>query len=255
MGRGGVSVHSKVGGGGWRGPSDPLWSPPHPLPCAAGGQVLQLPAVREEDAGRFTCEAANAAGQDRLHYQLEVLSEYGAGAGARSRRRHGQHRNSLLPATPAIHGGTEDLAEEVTATINGTVQFKCEATGHPVPTVSWLWNNIPIAVSPRHQLLEGGTVLQVSVPLGRVALPGQDTGDAGWRGWGTFPYPRRLPWSSHGSPSSSLARGSPQCGSASPLQVPAVEVGDAGSYTCMAENPAGSAEKHFALTVQGKVSQ
>ncbi|KAK4811634.1 hypothetical protein QYF61_022727 [Mycteria americana] len=86
----------------------------------------------------------------------------------------------------------EDLAEEVTATINGTVHFKCEAAGHPVPTVTWLWNNVPVAVSPRHRLLEGGTVLQVA----------------------------------------------------------AVEAGDAGSYTCVAENPAGSAEKHFALAVQ-----
>ncbi|XP_029816435.1 hemicentin-2 [Manacus vitellinus] len=33
-------------------------------------------------------------------------------------------------------------------------------------------------------------------------------------------------------------------------RVAAVEVGDTGRYTCVAENPAGSAEKHFALTVQ-----
>lgn len=33
-----------------------------------------------------------------------------------------------------------------------------------------------------------------------------------------------------------------------------VEAGDTGSYTCMAENPAGSAEKHFALAVHGKAS-
>lgn len=82
------------------------------------------------------------------------------------------------------------------ATINGTVHFKCEATGHPVPVVSWLWNDVPIVVSPRHQLLEGGTVLQVGVPLSRVAVPGGDMGDTGWRGWGTLPSPRRrLPWS------------------------------------------------------------
>lgn len=67
-------------------PPMPLQSLPHPLPCAAGGRVLQLPAVQEEDAGRYTCEAANAAGQDRLHYELEVLSEYGTGAGSGWRR-------------------------------------------------------------------------------------------------------------------------------------------------------------------------
>lgn len=38
--------------------------------------MLQLQAVQEGDRGRYTCEAANAAGRDRLHYELEVLSEY-----------------------------------------------------------------------------------------------------------------------------------------------------------------------------------
>lgn len=69
--------------------------------------------------------------------------------------------------------------EEVTATINGTVRFECEATGHPEPTVSWLWNDLPIEAGPRHQLLEGGTVLQVGVPLSRWLCRGEtvDGGD------------------------------------------------------------------------------
>ncbi|XP_009950773.1 PREDICTED: LOW QUALITY PROTEIN: hemicentin-2, partial [Leptosomus discolor] len=142
----------------WYKDGEPL-SPGPGVLMLLGGRGLQLPAVREEDAGRYPCEAPNAAGQDRLHYELE------------------------------------DLAEEVTATINGTVHFKCDATGHPVPAVSWLWNDVPIVVGPRHQLLEGGTVLQVGV------FPG--------------------------------GRG-----------------GGFGSYVCVAENPAGSAEKHFALAVQ-----
>ncbi|KAM6110387.1 LOW QUALITY PROTEIN: hemicentin-2 [Pterocles gutturalis] len=151
----------------WYKDGEPL-SPGPGVLMLLGGRVLQLPVVREQDAGRYTCEAANAAGQDRLHYELEVL------------------------AAPAIHGDTEDLDEEVTATVNDTVSFKCEATGHPVPVVSWFWNDVPVALSPRHQLLEDGTILQVA----------------------------------------------------------AVEAGDTGSYTCVAENMAGSAEKHFSLAVQ-----
>lgn len=82
----------------------------------------------------------------------------------------------------------------MTATVNGTVRFNCEASGHPAPTVSWLWNDVPVVGGPRHQLLEGGTVLQVGVPPGRVAVPGGDMGDTGWRGRGTLPSPkRRLP--------------------------------------------------------------
>ncbi|KAJ7414143.1 hemicentin-2 [Willisornis vidua] len=173
----------------WYKDGEPL-SPGPGVLMLLGGRVLQLPAVREEDAGRYTCEAANAAGRDRLHYELEVLSEYRA----RGILDGGtwQPHNHLLPAAPAIHGGTEDLPEEVTATINGTVRFKCEATGHPEPAVSWFQNDDPIVVGPRHQLLEGGMVLQVA----------------------------------------------------------AVEAGDTGRYTCVAENSAGSTEKHFALAVQ-----
>lgn len=38
---------------------------------------MQLPVVQEEDAGRYTCEASNEAGRDRVHYKLEVLGERG----------------------------------------------------------------------------------------------------------------------------------------------------------------------------------
>ncbi|KAK2535167.1 Hmcn2 [Columba livia] len=155
----------------WYKDGEPLAPGPRVL-MLLGGRVLQLPAVQEEDKGRYTCEATNVAGRDHRHYELEVLT------------------------APTIHGDMEDLAEEVTATINATVHFKCEATGQPVPTVSWLWNDVPIVASPRHQLLEGGTVLQVAM----------------------------------------------------------VEVGDTGSYTCVAENVAGSAEKHFTLSVEDKAS-
>ena len=49
----------------------------------AGGRVLQIPLVRAEDAGRYSCKASNEVGEDWLHYQLLVLSEWpGLGVGA-----------------------------------------------------------------------------------------------------------------------------------------------------------------------------
>lgn len=62
-------------GQGWRGyPADV--AVPCPMSRVTGGRVLQLQAVQEEHRGSYTCEATNAAGRDRLHYELEVLSEY-----------------------------------------------------------------------------------------------------------------------------------------------------------------------------------
>lgn len=49
------------------------------LSCVpTGGRVLQIPLVREEDAGRYSCKASNEVGEDWLHYQLLVLSEWPA---------------------------------------------------------------------------------------------------------------------------------------------------------------------------------
>lgn len=101
--------------------------------------------------------------------------------------------------------------EEVTATVNGTVRFECEATGHPEPTVSWLWNDLPIEADPRHQLLEGGTVLQVGVPLSRWLCWGEtlDRGDGVF-----FPPKGGCPGLNKvlmGVPASPPAQGSPQC--------------------------------------------
>ena len=44
----------------------------------AGGRVLQIPLVRAEDAGKYSCKASNEVGEDWLHYQLLVLSEWPA---------------------------------------------------------------------------------------------------------------------------------------------------------------------------------
>ncbi|XP_060056373.1 hemicentin-2 isoform X2 [Erinaceus europaeus] len=103
-----------------------------------GGRVLQIPQVRVEDAGRYSCKASNEVGEDWLHYKLLVLT------------------------APVILGDTEELVEEVTVNASSTVSLQCPAVGNPVPTISWLQNGLPFPESPRLQVLEDGQVLQVS---------------------------------------------------------------------------------------------
>lgn len=40
-----------------------------------GGQVLQIARVQKEDAGRYMCQAVNEAGEDRMHFDLEILGK------------------------------------------------------------------------------------------------------------------------------------------------------------------------------------
>ncbi|XP_029776920.1 hemicentin-2, partial [Suricata suricatta] len=103
-----------------------------------GGRVLQIPLVRAEDAGKYSCKASNEVGEDWLHYQLLVLTP------------------------PVILGDPEELVEEVTVNASSTVSLQCPALGNPVPTISWLQNGLPFSPSPRLQVLEDGQVLQVS---------------------------------------------------------------------------------------------
>ncbi|XP_014387685.1 PREDICTED: LOW QUALITY PROTEIN: hemicentin-2 [Myotis brandtii] len=103
-----------------------------------GGRVLQIPLVRAEDAGRYSCKASNEVGEDWLHYELMVLTP------------------------PVIPGDTEELVEEVTVNASSTVSLQCPALGNPMPTISWLQNGLPFSPSPRLQVLEDGQVLQVS---------------------------------------------------------------------------------------------
>lgn len=37
--------------------------------------MLQIARVQKEDAGRYKCQAVNEAGEDHMHFELEILSK------------------------------------------------------------------------------------------------------------------------------------------------------------------------------------
>ncbi|KAM6944598.1 hemicentin-1 [Lycodopsis pacificus] len=102
-----------------------------------GGQVLQITRVQKEDAGKFTCQAVNEAGEDRMHFELEIL------------------------VPPVIMGALEEFMEEVGAVVNSSVVLHCDVTGHPTPAISWLRDRQPVHTDSQHQISEDGTRLQL----------------------------------------------------------------------------------------------
>ncbi|XP_061624718.1 hemicentin-1 isoform X2 [Phyllopteryx taeniolatus] len=102
-----------------------------------GGQVLQIARVQKEDAGRYTCEAVNEAGEDHMHFDLEVL------------------------VSPVIMGPSEEFMEEIGAVVNSTVALHCDVTGHPSPTISWLRDGQPVHADSQHLISEDRAQLQL----------------------------------------------------------------------------------------------
>uniref|UniRef100_A0A8C1LEB7 Hemicentin 2 n=1 Tax=Cyprinus carpio TaxID=7962 RepID=A0A8C1LEB7_CYPCA len=102
-----------------------------------GGNVLQIPRVQLEDAGKYTCQAVNEAGEDKMHYDLEVL------------------------VPPLLDGQTDEFMQDVDAVVNSTISLRCDVTGNPTPSVSWLKDGLALYSSPHHQILEDGKLLEI----------------------------------------------------------------------------------------------
>ncbi|KAM6184061.1 hemicentin-2 [Erethizon dorsatum] len=224
-----------------------------------GGRVLQLPLVRAEDAGRYSCKASNEVGEDWLHYELLVLTP------------------------PVILGDTEELVEEVTVNASSTVSLQCLALGNPAPTLSWLQNGLPFSPSPRLQVLEDGRVLQVSTAevadaasymcvaenqagsaeklfTLRVQVPPRITGQNPEQITAVLNSSVSLPCEAlaHPSPevtwykdSEALALGEEVflLPGTHTLQLPRVQPSDSGTYLCEALNAAGRDQKVVQLSV------
>ncbi|XP_069039515.1 hemicentin-1 isoform X2 [Lepisosteus oculatus] len=224
-----------------------------------GGHALQIPRARVEDAGKYTCQAVNEAGEDRMHYELEVL------------------------VPPVILGQAGDFVDEVGMVVNSTAQLRCEASGTPTPAISWLKDGAPLYGGARHRILEDGKLLQIDMVqssdmAGYLCVAENKVGSAEKLFSLTVQVPPRIVGANpehisvieghmvsllcdvqaYPSPEISWARdgktlhfgtGLQILPGSQVLQLPRAQLADAGLYVCTATNPAGQGEKHLLLSV------
>ncbi|KAJ8413768.1 hypothetical protein AAFF_G00063660 [Aldrovandia affinis] len=224
-----------------------------------GGQVLQIPRVRKEDAGKYTCQAVNEAGEDRMHFQLEVL------------------------VPPVIVGQADEFMEEVKAVVNSTVRLACAVSGNPAPAISWLRDGLPLFSGPQLHILEDGKLLEIASvqvadmanylcvaenKVGAVEKLFSLTVQVPPRVIGkreeemsvieghmvsllcdvqAYPPPDII-WTKDGQ-ALQFSTGIHILPGGQMLQLPRARVQDAGQYVCTATNPAGEDQKSIQLSV------
>ncbi|XP_052593110.1 hemicentin-1 isoform X2 [Peromyscus californicus insignis] len=104
-----------------------------------GGQMLHIKRAEVSDTGQYVCRAINVAGRDDKNFHLNVY------------------------VPPTIEGPEREVLME---TVSNPVTLKCDATGIPPPTITWLKNHKPIENSDPLEvhILSGGTKLQIARP-------------------------------------------------------------------------------------------
>ncbi|GIY13520.1 hypothetical protein CDAR_68362 [Caerostris darwini] len=98
--------------------------------------VLIIRWTRTEDAGKYTCIASNAAGQNEKNFNVHVH----------------------IPAS-IDHANLED---NILGLLNQSITFMCPVTGVPLPTVSWFKDgNTTLHSDSKYQILEDGKILKI----------------------------------------------------------------------------------------------
>ncbi|XP_043941249.1 hemicentin-1 [Protopterus annectens] len=101
----------------------------------SGGRTLRLMHAATDDAGRYTCVVTNLAGEERKNFNLDVL------------------------VPPRILG--DNKPEDVRVKEKHNVTLTCEATGSPVPTITWMKDDQPLSKDTEHNILSGGRFLEL----------------------------------------------------------------------------------------------
>ncbi|XP_019490993.1 PREDICTED: hemicentin-1 [Hipposideros armiger] len=100
------------------------------------GRILQLKNVHVSDTGRYVCVSVNVAGMTDRKYDLSVH-------------------------TPPTIIGNHGTPENISVVEKNSVSLTCEASGIPLPSITWLKDGWPISLSSSVRILSGGRILRL----------------------------------------------------------------------------------------------
>ncbi|XP_053519067.1 myosin light chain kinase, smooth muscle isoform X2 [Artibeus jamaicensis] len=148
-------------------------------PIASGGRFLLdrgirgsfslvIHAVREEDSGKYTCEATNGSGARQVTVELTVEGGFVKKYGQLASKTIGDRFISPAVETcPSIWG---ECPPKFATKLGRAVvregqmgRFSCKITGRPQPQVTWLKGDVPLQPSARVSMCEknGMQVLEI----------------------------------------------------------------------------------------------
>ncbi|KAM5336350.1 myosin light chain kinase, smooth muscle isoform 1-T2 [Glossophaga mutica] len=139
------------------------------LDCGIRGSFsLVIHAVREEDTGKYTCEATNGSGARQVTVELTVeggfVKKYGQLA---SKTMGDRFISPTVETRPSIWG---ECPPKFATKLGRAVvregqlgRFSCKITGRPQPQVTWLKGDVPLQPSARVSMCEknGMQVLEI----------------------------------------------------------------------------------------------
>ncbi|XP_009081115.1 PREDICTED: LOW QUALITY PROTEIN: hemicentin-1-like, partial [Acanthisitta chloris] len=102
-----------------------------------GGHILQLKRAQVSDTGRYVCVAANLAGLSDRKYDLHVH------------------------VPPSIAGYLQ-MPENISIVEKNPISLVCEASGIPLPAITWLRNGWPVTLNNSVRILSGGRTLRLT---------------------------------------------------------------------------------------------
>uniref|UniRef100_A0AAR2KQZ6 Hemicentin 1 n=1 Tax=Pygocentrus nattereri TaxID=42514 RepID=A0AAR2KQZ6_PYGNA len=238
------------------------------ITITTNGRIVQIKQAQVSDTGRYTCVATNIAGEDEKDFDVNIQVPPSF------------HGNGGSKSGPGSAGEVKDVI------LNNPISLYCETNAVPPPTLTWYKDGRPLTSHDRVLILPGGRVLQI--PRAQAEDSGRYTCVAvNEAGEDSIQYDVRvlLPPSIRGAdrdvPTEVVvlvnktallechADGSPTpkiswlkdsqplhtdrthilLSNGRTLQILNAQVTDTGRYVCVAENMAGSSEKHFNLNV------